>query len=90
MAFTNSNGEKISFECSELIEELKGDIAEFGGEKVVSVWCKDYNGVTLYTNYDFIHEEAPIDKSELKEGEYLQNMTMTALLILLEKQDDIF
>ena len=40
MAFINSHGKKISFECSELIEELKEDIAEFGGDKIVAVWCK--------------------------------------------------
>lgn len=31
MAFINKNGQSISFECSELIEELKDDISEFGG-----------------------------------------------------------
>lgn len=30
MAFINKNGESVSFECSELIGELKRDIAEFG------------------------------------------------------------
>ena len=34
MAFVNPQGIKISFECSELIEELKTDIAEFGGDKI--------------------------------------------------------
>lgn len=50
MAFTNKQGIKISFECSELIGELKEDIAEFGGDKIVAVWCKDNPGVTIYTN----------------------------------------
>lgn len=89
MAFTNSQGVQVSFDCSELIEELKADIEEFGGDKVVAVWCKDNSGVTLYTNYDFIEEEQPITEDELKDGEYIQKMTMSALLILLEKQDEI-
>lgn len=50
MGFINSNGENISFECSKLIEELKEDIAEFGGEVFVAVWCKNLSGVTVYTN----------------------------------------
>ena len=54
MAFTNKRGENISFECSELIDELKSDIEEFGGDKIVAAWCKDTHGVTLYVNYDFI------------------------------------
>ena len=90
MAFVNENGEKISFECSELIEEVKEDIAEFGGNQIVAVWCKKYSGVEIYTNYDFFEEESPIEESELKDGEYIKQMTMTALLILLEKQNDIF
>jgi len=89
MGFINSNGENISFECSKLIEELKEDIAEFGGEVFVAVWCKILSGVTVYTNYDFITDDNPVEKSELKSGEFIQPMSMTALLTLLEKQNEI-
>lgn len=81
--------EHVSFESSKLIEELKQDIAEFGGETVVAVWCKEYDGVPTYKNYDFLHEEDPILESELKDGEYIERMTMTALLMLLEQQNRI-
>lgn len=89
MAFINSQGIKISFECSNLIEELKADIAEFGENEIVSVWCKDNSGVTIYTNYDFNVEREIIKESDLEDNEYIQNMTMGALLILLEKQNEI-
>lgn len=89
MAFINPQGVKISFECSDLIKELKADIAEFGGDTVVAVWCKDNSGVTIYTNYDFIDEDQPITEKELDKDEYIQKMTMSALLILLEKQNEI-
>ena len=89
MSFINSEGKNISYECSDLIEELKEDITEFGGDKIVAVWCKDVSGVTIYTNYDFIEEDQPITESELCEGEYIKQMTMTTLLILLEKQNEI-
>lgn len=89
MEFINPQGIKISFECSELIEELKADILEFGGDKIVAVWCKDNSGVTIYTNYDFIEEEQPITENELQDDEYIQKMTMSALLVLLEKQNEI-
>ncbi len=85
----NSKNQNISYECSELIAELKEDIAEFGGNKIVAVWCKDIHWSTIYTNYDFAEDEHPIKKSELKEGEYIQKMTMSALLILLEKQNSV-
>lgn len=89
MAFISTQGIKISFECSNLIEELKADIAEFGENEIVSVWCKDNSGVTIYTNYDFNIEGEIINESALEDNEYIQNMTMGALLILLEKQNEI-
>lgn len=89
MAFINEDGKSISYECSELIEELKTDIEEFGGHTVVAVWCKEEYGVKVYTNYDFIEPEKPISEEELSDGEYLKKMTMSALLILLEKQNEI-
>lgn len=66
MAFINKNGQSISFECSELIEELKDDISEFGDDRIVAVWCREYQGVTIYTNYDFITEDKPLQKTELQ------------------------
>lgn len=89
MAFVDADGKSISYECSELIDELKQDIAEFGGNKVVAVWCKEYEDVIIYTNYDFIDEEEPLRESELKDGEFLKQMTMSALLLVLEKQNSI-
>ena len=41
MAFVNKNEGYISYECSELIEELTQDIVEFGSSKIVAVWCKE-------------------------------------------------
>lgn len=90
MGFVNKYGENITFECSELIEELKQDIFEFGGDKIVAVWCRETHGVTLYVNYDFIEPEEPIQESELQENEHIQTMTMTALLVLLEEQNRLF
>lgn len=90
MAFINENGQSISFECSELIEELKDDISEFGGDRIVAVWCREYQGVTIYTNYDFITEDKPLQKTELQKNEQIKKMTMTALLMLLEEQNSIF
>ena len=44
MAFINSNGERISYDCSDLIEELSDDIEEFGGDIIVNVWCREDQG----------------------------------------------
>ncbi len=80
---------KISFECSALINELKADIAEFGNSKEIAVWCKDYKGTTIYTNYDFANTGSSIDPKELEKNEYIKVMNMGELLPLLEKQNSI-
>lgn len=90
MSFINEYNENISYECPELIEELKQDILEFGGDTIVKVWCKDVDGVTLYTNYDFAAEELPIQDNELDEDEYIKDITMNELLGYLEKQNSLF
>ena len=77
----------IGFECSELINELKEDISEFGDNEEIAVWCKDYKGTTIYTNYDFTGSN--IEPEELKKDEYIKIMTMGELLPLLDKQNSI-
>ena len=37
MGFINEEGKSISYECSGLIEELREDIKEFGGNTIVAV-----------------------------------------------------
>ena len=89
MAFITPIGIKISYECSGLIRELKADIEEFGGNRIGDVWCLDNSGITLYKNYDFLVDGMPIKESELEPGEYIRKMSMSALLVLLEKQNEI-
>lgn len=40
MAFVNSEGLSVSFKCTDLIKELKQDIAEFGNNLIVKVITK--------------------------------------------------
>ena len=88
MAFKNSYGVNVSFECSDLIKELKRDILEFGEDDTVSVWCKQSCGVEIYTNYDFIKPEN-VKEHELAAGEYIKSMTMGELLALMEQQNEL-
>lgn len=89
-AFVNNEGKSISYECSELIAELKSDIQEFGTEKEVTVWCRKESGVTLYINYDFIDKENPLKEEELEPWEFVKVMQIGDLLNLLEEQNSIF
>lgn len=90
MALIGNNDLNISYECSDLINELKEDIAMDGSSKLVNVWYKEVHGAIVYTNYDFIVPEEPIDESELEDGEKIKQMTMGALLTVLEQQNSAF
>ena len=85
-----NNDTHIIYESLELIADLEQDILEFGNDYIVAVWYKEIDGVTIYTNYDFINEDSPIDQSELQEGEKIKPMTMGALLVALEQQSSMF
>ena len=56
---------KISYECEDLIEELKKDIKEFGNIDMYAFYEK-IQGHTFITNYDFIEEEIPLNTKDLK------------------------
>ena len=89
MAVQGENSILISFECTELIEELEEDIREFGNDLEVVVWCKKVNGVEIYTNYDFVDDDMPVGKNEIEPDEYLTEMTAGELLPILKKQNEV-
>lgn len=88
MAFINNNGQSIGFECSELIEELKADIEEFGGDMLVEVVTEEQEGVIIYKDYNFISDDESTS-FKLSETEKLQRMTASALLLLYEQENSI-
>ena len=77
---------KISYECSELIEELEKDIEEFGNINMYAFFEK-IKGHMFLTNYDFINEEIPLNVKELKNGTIIKIMKAKEILDILEKQD---
>lgn len=85
-----SKGYPISYECSELIKELKRDIEEFGKDELLAVWLREYreHGIEIAVNYDFVVDEAMIESSELLEGERIVVMSAECLLDILLKQND--
>lgn len=79
---------KISYECSELIEELERDIAEFGDIDMYAFFEK-IKGYTFLTNYDFINEEKPLEVKELKDDTIVKKMKAKEILDVLKKQNSI-
>ncbi len=88
MAFVNKFGQSVSFDCSELIEELKADIDEFGGDKVLEVVTEEREDVVIYKDYNFIEDDKGVS-SKLSKNEKLQKMTASALLLLYEQENSI-
>lgn len=88
MAFMNKAGMKISYDCRELIDELKQDIAEFGSHLILDVVVQDVEGVTIYKDYNFI-ENDPAMEFTLEPGERIVKMTAATLLMMYEKENEL-
>lgn len=73
---------KVSFECSELIKELKQDIAEFGNDLELYVVTDQVAGVTIYKDYDF-------EESQTNDPESVQRISAADLLKIYEEQNSI-
>lgn len=88
MAFMNKAGIKISYDCRELIDELKQDIAEFGIHLILDVVVQDVEGVTICKDYNFI-ENDPATEFTLEPGERIVKMTAATLLMMYEKENEL-
>lgn len=88
MAFMNKAGIKISYDCRNLIDELKQDIEEFGSHLILDVVVLDVEGVTIYKDYNFI-ENDPATEFTLEPGERIVKMTAATLLMMYEKENEL-
>ena len=84
----NKAGIKISYDCRELIDELKQDIAEFGSHLILDVVVQDVEGATIYKDYNFI-ENDPATEFTLDPGERVVKMTAATLLMMYEKENEL-
>ncbi|MBC5667358.1 hypothetical protein H8S00_05075 [Eubacterium sp. BX4] len=89
MGFINDEGINVSYDCACLIEELKQDIAEFGGDMIVEVVTEELQGVTIYKDYNFVDKNDPEHEFKLTSTEKMRRMTATMLLTLYEKENEI-
>ena len=88
MAFMNKAGIKISYDCRNLIDELKQDIAEFGSHLILDVVVQDVEGVTIYKDYNFI-ENDPATEFTLEPGERIVKMSAATLFMMYEKENEL-
>lgn len=79
---------KVSYECSELIKEIKEDISAFGNDEQCHAFYETLNGHQVLTNYDFIEPEMPLTFEE-KEDCVVVIRTLKNVLEILEEQNKI-
>lgn len=86
------DGDKYyTYECNELIEELKNDILEFGEDHDCILVYKIIDDTIIFVNYDFICEEDPFNpEKELNEGEHYFISTFGYALEVFERQNRLF
>ena len=77
MAILNSSGILISYECSDLIDEVKIDMQVFRRSKKVWAYCEIQKGVKIITEYSF---DEPTD---VEKDEWVEKMTLAELLAYL-------
>lgn len=82
MAILDNDGQKVSYDSEELIEELERDIKEFGDFKSIA-FIKFINGAKIY--YDYQVDE----KSARELGGKFDTVNAERLLDYLKLQDSI-
>ena len=91
MAVITKTGRSISYDCSELIEELRQDIAEFGNF-TADVIVTDIEDATVYKSYNFhtLAADRHSLTSVLKPGERIEVIPASELLAHYIEQNDLF
>lgn len=78
---------RISYECEDLIQELKEDIEEFGEKEIFVAWLENINDTDIITNYDFLAKD--LKQEELESNERFILIEAGLLLKRLIEQNEI-
>lgn len=91
MAIQNDRGELISFECSDLINDVKEDLQEYRRQMKVYAACRLEKGVRIIFDYvyDIDDKEEMTMFPPLKEDEWFEKMTLAELFAYLIKQNNV-
>lgn len=90
MAILNNKGLYVSYECPELIEDVKRDCHEFNKRKFVYAACKKKAGVKIVFDYvyDIYDKEQMKNFPPLKENEWFEKTTLGKLLAYVTRQNN--
>lgn len=85
MAILNDMGQQVSFKCTELIEDVRGDIQHLRRTKKVSVACRVKAGVKIVFDYAIDKDEEK--RIQLADDEWMEAMTLGQLLAYAIRQN---
>lgn len=85
MAILNDAGQQVSFECTELIEDVREDIQHLRRTKKVSVACRVKAGVKIV--FDYALEKDEEKRIQLADDEWMEAMTLGQLLAYAIRQN---
>lgn len=85
MAILNDAGQQVSFECTELIEDVRNDIQHLRRTKKVSVACRVKAGVKIVFDYALDKDEE--QRIQLADDEWMEAMTLGQLLAYAIRQN---
>ncbi len=83
------NGARYSYECEDLIEEVREEIELYDAEHSCFAICRAVQGVTFVTDYCLYEEELHEAKLGLAYDETAFRTTLGKLLALLIQQNEI-
>lgn len=91
MALRNADGELISFECSDLIEDVESDMLEFRRQKKIYAACKLDHGVKIIFDYVFdVHDQEEMALfPSLKSDEWFEKMSFSELYAYLVRENNM-
>ena len=89
MAIQNDRGELISFECSDIIDDVKEDLQEYRRQTKVYAACRFEKGVKIIFDYFFNDIQEMAMFPPLKEDEWFEKMTLAELLAYLTRLNNI-
>lgn len=85
MAILNDMGQQVSFECTDLIQDVREDILHLRRAKKVSVACRVNAGVKIVFDYALDKDEEK--RIQLADDEWMEAMTLGQLLAYAIRQN---
>lgn len=83
------NRASVSFDSEDLMQEIEGDIAEFGGDELCWLVYRPIGNYICFTDYQLAVPEMPLRQEEHEDGERAFMTTLSEAREWLKRQDAV-